>query len=229
MFTHLLSPQTEGSQKLMNPRQAMHSNYTNLTTLMKEEKEMSEWITPINNRTQEDVDKVKMYDELGYENLDTSQQQEWISGMIGALNATDMNRIENNISYINELLSVRGETSKTDWTMLDIFGEQDAKRIIVQIKSLITRFDLLNAPEVPDSPLNVYTKINDIETLLLMMYEKWYRNVQGYFLTNDNNYLVTNNNERFKVLEDRRGKFITNDSKVFVSTDGALSVFTSKI
>ena len=98
---------------------------------------MSEWITPINNRTQEDVDKVKMYDELGYENLDTSQQQEWISGMIGALNATDMNRIENNISYINELLSVRGETSKTDWTMLDIFGEQDAKRIIVQIKSLI--------------------------------------------------------------------------------------------
>lgn len=190
---------------------------------------MSEWITPINNRTQEDVDKVKMYDELGYENLDTYQQQEWISGMIGALNATDMNRIENNISYINELLSVRGETSKTDWTMLDIFGEQDAKRIIVQIKSLITRFDLLNAPEVPDSPLNVYTKINDIETLLLMMYEKWYSNVQGYFLTNDNKYLVTNNNERFKVLEDRRGQFITNDSKVFVSTDGALSVFTSKI
>ena len=38
MFTHLLSPQTEGTQKLMNPRQVMHSNYTNLTTLMKEEK-----------------------------------------------------------------------------------------------------------------------------------------------------------------------------------------------
>jgi len=190
---------------------------------------MSEWITPINNRTRADVDKVQMYDELGYENLDIEQQQEWINGMIGALNATDMNRIENNISYINELLTVRDETSKTDWTMLDIFGEQDANRIILQIKNLLTRFDLVNAPDVPDVPLNYYTKINDIETLLLLMYNKWYNYPSGYFKTNNNEYLVTNNQEKFKVLENRRGNFITSNSDVFVTTDGNLQVFTSKI
>lgn len=190
---------------------------------------MSEWITPINNRTQLDVDKVKMYDELGYENLDIEQQQEWINGMIGALNCTDMNRIENNISYINDLLLIKGETSKTNWTMLDIFGEQDANKIIRQIKNLLTRFDLINAPDVPDIPLNYYTKINDIETLLLMMYNKWYNYPSGYFKTSNDEYLVTNNDLKFKVLENRRGKFITSDSEFFMTTDGALVTFTSKI
>ena len=179
---------------------------------------MSEWINPINNRTQLDVDKVKMYDELGYENLDIEQQ-----------NATDMNRIENNISYINDLLLIKGETSKTNWTMLDIFGEQDANRIILQIKNLLTRFDLINVPDVPDIPLNYYTKINDIESLLLMMYNKWYNYPSGYFKTSNDEYLVTNNDLKFKVLENRRGKFITSDSEFFMTTDGALVTFTNKI
>jgi hypothetical protein len=193
------------------------------------EVQMSEWITPINNRTRADVDKVQMYDELGYENLDIEQQQEWINGMIGALNATDMNRIENNISYINELLNVRDETSKTNWTMLDIFGEEDANRIILQIKNLLTRFELVNAPNVPDIPLNYYTKINDIETLLLLMYDKWYNYPSGYFKTKNNEYLVTNNSKKFKVLKNRRGNFITSNSNVFVTTNGKLQVFTTKI
>ena len=71
------------------------------------------WIAPITNRTQEDVDLVIQYEKIGYDNFTTEQKVVWNAGMIGALNASDLNRIEGNIQYLANLLGVKGLIVKT--------------------------------------------------------------------------------------------------------------------
>ena len=65
------------------------------------------WEEPIINRVKADVDKVEEYDQIGYVNLMDDQKAEWMRGMIGALNATDLNRIESNQQYILRLFVCR--------------------------------------------------------------------------------------------------------------------------
>ena len=60
---------------------------------------------PITDRTILDIDKLQEYDEIGYKNLTNAQKANWMLGMKGALNASDLNRIESNQQYILNLLS----------------------------------------------------------------------------------------------------------------------------
>lgn len=60
---------------------------------------------PITDRSILDIDKLQEYDEIGYKNLTNAQKAKWMLGMKGALNASDLNRIESNQQYILNLLS----------------------------------------------------------------------------------------------------------------------------
>lgn len=191
---------------------------------------MSNWEQPINSRTQNDIDKVRFLYSKGYANLSDGQKAEWLSGLIGAFNARDANRVENNIGFLNDLLNIKGVTTKTNWSMYDIFGEEDATRCVSMLDNLVERFNLEDAPNIPSLPLNVYTKINDIETLLSMMYEKWMDGGRSYLMAKNGEYMLTSSSERINVLnKSKRGRLLTNSSEIFVTTDGALLVFKNKI
>ena len=126
------------------------------------------WTQPITDRTILDIDKLQEYDEIGYKNLTNDQKAEWILGMKGALNASDLNRIESNQQFILNLLSAQyALTFKTNWLMTNFVEDSDENRILSNLKTLMQPFDFDAQMVAPDKPLNYFEKINQIESIIL--------------------------------------------------------------
>lgn len=190
------------------------------------------FIQPITDRTILDIDKLQEYDEIGYKNLTTEQKNEWLSGMKGALNSSDLNRIESNQQYIFTLLSNQYIlTFKTNWLMTDFVEDSDENRILSNLKTLMQPFDFDSQTIVPDKPLDYFEKINQIENIILQMYNKYYSKIKYYefqtdngedFLVDDENFIVNDN-----ILRDG---FLTNQDEPFITSDDEdLNVFTQQI
>ena len=126
---------------------------------------MAEWIPPIFDRTQEDVDYA------------VQKIAEWIASDInrasivgydlkGCLNASDINRIEGNISFLAEQLKgyhYPSNTSSKSWSVTDLPNQGDIDRIINNVKSMVDSFYLHpDAPDLPDGMLG-YNEVNSIE------------------------------------------------------------------
>ena len=190
------------------------------------------FIQPITDRKILDIDKLQEYDEIGYKNLTTEQKNEWLSGMKGALNSSDLNRIESNQQYIFTLLSNQYIlTFKTNWLMTDFVEDSDENRILMNLKTLMQPFNFEEEPQVPEKPLNYFEKINQIENIILQMYNKYYSKIKYYefqtdngedFLVDDENFIVNDN-----ILRDG---FLTNQDEPFITSDDEdLNVFTQQI
>lgn len=190
------------------------------------------FIQPITDRSILDIDKLQEYDEIGYKNLTTEQKNEWLSGMKGALNSSDLNRIESNQQYIFTLLSNQYIlTFKTNWLMTDFVEDSDENRILMNLKTLMQPFNFEEEPQVPEKPLNYFEKINQIENIILQMYNKYYSKIKYYefqtdngedFLVDDENFIVNDN-----ILRDG---FLTNQDEPFITSDDEdLNVFTQQI
>lgn len=126
-------------------------------------------MTPIYDRTQEDVDIANQILNEWIENSMSSMYQ-----LKGCLNVSDINRIENNINYLTEVLDslyyFSGATSKT-WNELGIPNLTDVRRILNNIDKIITNYyEPLNAPDIPNS-MTYYYEINAIEEILLRIKE----------------------------------------------------------
>lgn len=190
------------------------------------------FIQPITDRTILDIDKLQEYDEIGYKNLTTEQKNEWLSGMKGALNSSDLNRIESNQQYILNILSNQYIlTFKTNWLMTDFVEDSDENRILMNLKTLMQPFNFDEEPQVPEKPLNYFEKINQIENIILQIYNKYYSKIKYYefqtdngedFLVDDENFIVNDN-----ILRDG---FLTNQDEPFITSDDEdLNVFTQQI
>lgn len=190
------------------------------------------FIQPITDRSILDIQKLQEYDEIGYKNLTTEQKNEWLSGMKGALNSSDLNRIESNQQYILNLLSNQYIlTFKTNWLMTDFVEDSDENRILMNLKTLMQPFNFDEEPQVPDKPLNYFEKINQIENIILQIYNKYYSKIKYYefqtdngedFLVDDENFIVNDN-----ILRDG---FLTNQDEPFITSDDEdLNVFTQQI
>lgn len=193
---------------------------------------MMPFIQPITDRSILDIQKLQEYDEIGYKNLTTEQKNEWLSGMKGALNSSDLNRIESNQQYIFTLLNNQYIlTFKTNWLMTDFVEDSDENRILMNLKTLMQPFDFDEEPQVPEKPLNYFEKINQIENIILQMYNKYYSKIKYYefqtdngedFLVDDENFIVNDN-----ILRDG---FLTNQDEPFITSDDEdLNVFTQQI
>lgn len=162
------------------------------------------WTQPITDRTILDIDKLQEYDEIGYIYLRQEQQEEWLLGMKGALNASDLNRIESNQQYILNLLSSQYSLSfKTNWQMTDFVEDSDENRILSNLRTLMQPFDLDAQMVAPDKPLNYFEKINQIESIILQMYNKYNErgeSLRGGFSTNQNESFITSDNEQVNVF-----------------------------
>lgn len=193
---------------------------------------MMPFIQPITDRSILDIQKLQEYDEIGYKNLTTEQKDEWLSGMKGALNSSDLNRIESNQQYIFTLLSNQYIlTFKTNWLMTDFVEDSDENRILMNLKTLMQPFNFEEEPQVPEKPLNYFEKINQIESIILQIYNKYYSKIKYYefqtdngedFLVDDENFIVNDN-----ILRDG---FLTNQDEPFITSDDEdLNVFTQQI
>lgn len=158
------------------------------------------WITPIIDRTQADVNLVLEYDSIGYNNLTPEQKAVWSAGMKGALNASDLNRIENNTKFVASALGLYNLNVKTNWQMSDVPRNSDFNRILSNLNTVKdrarTRFDV-NLPETPSLPLNSFEKINDIENILYIIYSNF---SFKSFITSDGKEFITSDGKKFLVV-----------------------------
>ena len=136
-----------------------------------------EYILPvfIYDRVQADVDRVYELRRIGWENLGREQREEWLAGMKGCLNTSDLKRIENDIFVIAQLLRVEVQTNKDN--LPDIPDTLYFQRLLKNVQTLReTKYIYHDTPDVPAQPLNTYEKINDVEHILHDIYWSYEKN-----------------------------------------------------
>lgn len=130
--------------------------------------------TLVTDRTQADVERVQALAAKGFSAMTAAEQAEWLAGMKGAYNASDMNRVGTALNYLVARLGpVCGRsitwTAKTDWAVTDIATASQVAEYRRQIQDIR---DALTYPAgTPDAPsLNhlTYANANDIERILTL-------------------------------------------------------------
>lgn len=126
--------------------------------------------TLIYDRTKSDVDRVH---ELAakYPDWTSAESSEWFSGMKGAYNATDLNRVGEACNYIYQRLSLYGlaprryTLQKTDWAIADIPTREQFDTYITGVRTLKEAAVMAN--EIPGTLDGLdYNGANQIEKLL---------------------------------------------------------------
>lgn len=134
--------------------------------------------TLVTDRTQADVERVKALAAKGFAAMTAAERAEWLAGMKGAYNASDMNRVGTALNYLaGRLGAICGKSivawpAKTDWAVTDIITASQAEAYRKQVQSIR---DALAYPEgTPDAPgldRLTYTGANDIERILALCEE----------------------------------------------------------
>lgn len=126
----------------------------------------------VTDRTQADVDRVYLLKDKILKGTNTAQElAEWMAGMKGAYNASDMNRVGQAIIWIRDVLLSQGIvvsiSVKTDWTYADIPTFEQMQNFLGAITNLknATR---LSEGTVPQTMNNLsFETANLIESLLI--------------------------------------------------------------
>ena len=131
----------------------------------------------ITDRTFQDVQAVQNLNVLGISGMSASQLATYLSGMKGAYNASDLNRVGRACAWLYDLFtemgySVTGYTAlKTDWAIGDIPTATQLTEYIGTVNAL--KAVLNTAQATPTSMDHIdYNDANNIEMLLSMIYEQ---------------------------------------------------------
>lgn len=131
-------------------------------------------VTLVTDRTQADVERVRELAAKGFAAMTADEQAEWLAGMKGTYNASDMNRVGTALNYLaGRLGAICGKsitwTAKTDWAVTDIITASQAETYRRQIQDI--RDALVypaGTPDVPQLARLTYTGANDIERILAL-------------------------------------------------------------
>lgn len=86
------------------------------------------------------------------------------------LNASDLNRIENNCVELADLLGVTGLQIKTDWKRLDFPDTGELQRIIENVADLREAWHTYpDTPQIPEG-MRQWQQLNDLERILWDVY-----------------------------------------------------------
>lgn len=130
-------------------------------------------MTFITDRTQADVDRLLVLQTKGWNNMTSSEREEWYGvATRGAYNYTDLNRVESAVAEISDSLGL-GLVTKTDWGMWDVPTEADMARYLENIATIKAAVSYRNnAPTLPDRMGGLtYETANNIEKTLVMLYQ----------------------------------------------------------
>ena len=128
--------------------------------------------TLITDRTQADVERVRELAEKGFAGMTAGEQAEWLAGMKGAYNASDLNRVGTALNYLaGRLASLCGRsiawTAKTDWAVTDIITASQAAEYRRQIQDIRDALAYpAGTPDAPELGRLTYTDANNIERIL---------------------------------------------------------------
>lgn len=126
----------------------------------------------VTNRTSSDITRAKNILEKArkIENLSNNELQEYMSGLKGCYNISDLNRVEKAVKFISNLLNDLGYLNKVEtkeWNYGDFFSiDAELPRYLQNIRNLRNSITLFNStPQVPES-FKPYNYANDIEKIL---------------------------------------------------------------
>lgn len=125
-------------------------------------------VTLIRNRTQAHVDRLKLLRSIGYENLSSSEQDEYHEYCLkGAYNFLDLNRVETAVSELADVYGMKLVT-KTNWDLFDLPTESDMRRYLDNVAAIRDACQAdVQYPTLPDNMNNLtWQKANDIERTL---------------------------------------------------------------
>jgi len=141
--------------------------------------------TLIYDRTQEDVDRVR---ELKLKYLDgtitPSEQTEYIAGLKGAYNSTDMNRVGEAVQLVGGLLKTYGfninVNPKTNWLSSDVPTSAQAQQYIQDLIAIQNAgSSLVTTNPIPTTLNNLnFESANNIEEMLFKVGKIYERSAQ---------------------------------------------------
>ena len=127
----------------------------------------------ITDRTQIDVDRVNVLAKKGWANMTSEERSEWESGMKGAYNCIDLNRVQSAVRYLRDRFadvgySVELSDAKT-WTLQDVPTQSEMSEYLADVRAIRGVLALLSTtPPVPETMVGLtYVKANHIEQILL--------------------------------------------------------------
>ena len=148
----------------------------------------------ITDRTTADVNRWKALHDKGWEAMSPEEQSEWVGGMKGSYNYTDMNRVESAVKELEDRFLEKGTklalVTKTNWTRTSWPTKEDMGRYFGNVKVIRGAVGVnLNTPAAPTTgTLFDYKNANDIEKILLAV-DNWLDRVDSCQMYSGDLYL----------------------------------------
>ena len=128
--------------------------------------------TLVTDRTEADVSRYSELRDKGWAEMTTAEKAEWVAGMKGAYNASDLNRVASAMAYLSQRFASAGYSvpvsSPTDWANGDIPRKDDLDTYLDDLRRIRAALAVMDTtPEAPESmDYLTWAKANDIEKIL---------------------------------------------------------------
>ena len=129
--------------------------------------------TLVTDRTEADVSRYSELRDKGWAEMTTAEKAEWVAGMKGAYNASDLNRVASAMAYLSQRFASAGYSvpvsSPTDWANGDIPRKDDLDTYLDDLRRIRAALAVMDTtPAAPES-MDYLTgaKANDIEKILV--------------------------------------------------------------
>jgi hypothetical protein len=196
-------------------------------------------VLPINfiiDRTKKDVDHAKHLNaKIANRTATAAEKAEWLSGLKGSYNYTDLNRVESAVSDLAGYLGVTLET-KTNWTAADEINGNNMSRFVSNLQEIKKRY--FAATSIPGNMSGFsYESANNIEKMLVEAYEnknryaRWNKYsaeqklVEKYTRLYEDEVIGTTGTKQ--VTTQNRGEIIASENIIFDEKNGFTVPFGS--
>lgn len=128
------------------------------------------WQDAVTDRKQSDIDTVNSLKNIPWDAMTAEQKTAWSRGLKGAMNKADFERIENNIHLLSQVLEL--DLITYDGNIPYIPTISYWQNLLSNVETIRTSYSIhSDTPTTPELPVNRFTQINDIEKILMDVYE----------------------------------------------------------
>ena len=127
------------------------------------------WNDAVYDRTENDIEYAKKLAQKGYSKMTESERSEWIAGLKGTFNQSDIERIENNVQLLSDVLELNLTTNYGK--NIKYPDEGYFKLLLLNIERIRAAYCIHDdTPETPTAPVNNFNKVNAVEKILNDVY-----------------------------------------------------------
>ena len=129
--------------------------------------------TLVTDRTEADASRYSELRDKGWAAMTTAERAEWVAGMKGAYNASDLNRVASAMSYLSQRFASAGYSvpvsSPTDWANGDIPTNGDLDTYLDDLRRIRAALAVMDTTPAAPGSMDYLTraKANDIEKILV--------------------------------------------------------------